>query len=302
MATTEKEKTLQGLSEKLYSKLTWKGDKPRVFQLIGTGTIDTFNADSERNIPGPEIKRRGSFPAETVIYDQFETGADKVKIIRNVTGRIRKQKENGEAFFEDVTAAVVFDNDGLCIVQPGEKNLLARLLFSDNNRTNTYRRILDGSGNVIPVFWEEVKDHTAEKQEIIRMAELTDFARSQVKSMPMDEVRSRLLTYNQNYNFSGKNSDELKYDLRLEAEKDPYWFLSNSSDESIKLGLIVDDAMGDGVLTHDRDTKSFAMEGKSFWTYSMENDEDPKGALIKYLISNKGKADKNNLLALVKQA
>ena len=75
------EKTIQGLSDKLYSKLVWRNNQPRVFQLIGTGSIDKFNHNVSEGISGLEIRRGGTFPASTNIYDPFEAGADKMKVV-----------------------------------------------------------------------------------------------------------------------------------------------------------------------------------------------------------------------------
>ncbi len=186
MATIEKANTIQGLSDKLASKLTWPKDKPRIFQLVGTGELDTFNHNVEAGIQGLEIKRGGAYPAQTTIYDKYEQGANKVKVIYNITGRITKQNEKGETYTIDQTESLVFDKNGQCIVQPGNKDLLARVLLSDNNGTNTDRRTTDSSGGNIQVLWEEVRDHTIEAQEKRRLGELEDIARSAIKSMRVE--------------------------------------------------------------------------------------------------------------------
>lgn len=302
MATTlEKPKTIQGLSPQLESKLKWKNEQPRIFELTGTGDIDKWNADSENNISGLEVRRGASFPAETTIYDKFDAGVDKVKVIRNITGKIQKQTEGGEVYYESQVESIKFDRNGQCVVQPGEVNLLARVLFSDNCGTNTYRRTVDGTGAHIPILWNEIKDHTAEQQERYRMEEFKDMARQMIKTYPVETVKTRILEFNDKYSFGNKSTDDLRYDLRQYAEADPRYFISNAPDEAVRLGLIVEDALLYGVLNHNHDAKFYTMDGKSFFTYEIQDAENPQAALIKHLVSKKGTEDKKRLQELLKQ-
>lgn len=278
---------IEGISHlsKQYINYLNKITRPVVLKLRGIGDIIPFMPSIEFNgtdVPQARGKAKGAtFTPSTEIIDFYDK---KRKTITYAASRIddRYKDSRGIDKKEDF---IQFNDGGYLIIEPDNKLMLARMLFSDKFKDYKYR---DKTRQ-----WEyELSSESIKSTEKVSNYLLRLTAMNSVKRMSITEIKKTLMSmYEDDKDKFALISIEEGQDVKLrafkEAETNPRRFMETSVNEEVSNWLLVTDAIHAGIITFDEDKKEVLCERKKFMSLDLSiKDMDGRvDAIVRYMKS-----------------
>jgi hypothetical protein len=177
----------------------------------------------------PSIK---ILPSEEVIYDPAK---DQSRTIRYAIGEASIYKDEQPA--EVVLGDIIFQN-GSIIVPYTNPSLIEFLVLSNHNTENPHRKTEKER-----IFVELNPARDAEQA--LELEEATSRAKALVFTLPFDDIRGYARVCGVNVN---RSASEIKWDMKILAEKDPVGFMAGLDDPATKRQQVLHDAANCGVI------------------------------------------------------
>lgn len=256
--------------------------RTKIFKIKGAGEVDYsgFETDNQR-IPAKK-NLTGSFEGMTYINDPHDEFSPQKQIVA-LKKIVAKTNANGMTENRETYGYVEFNNDGMLFVDPANKQLLAFMLFSNNNGTWKHR---DASR---PIFWVEekadAKNNTMAKTgEMLLMGKCIEM----IDKMGLDKLKeysSKIAQSDVSLNPLGKTSREMKYDLMVFARANPRAFIDTKIDDNLLIELAVKDAISIMELEYIDQTRSWHFKGDQnpIMQCSLQVKDKYEQELIEYL-------------------
>jgi predicted regulator of amino acid metabolism with ACT domain len=243
----------------------------RIFRLLHAGTIDI---STKKPIKCGSFTTTGEF----VIYDKFEKEPAKMrKVLKNVTASHTVVK-NGEHVLEEVVEDITFSaGRGICIVNHTEYPKLVCLTLASENASNIFR-----DKKVRPI-WEEVqpdKDLAKKNEELDYEFHAQVLVREAVNDSKLRELAKKTGVFAED-----KTSEQLLYDLKLKAKKEPKEILRAGGDTKIRTQIYIDDALFLGIIEFFEDTREWKYIEKNEVICKVDQGQFEDDRLVEYLVS-----------------
>lgn len=264
MSTISKERSisamagLEHLSPQLQDILK-RITRDKVFKLKGVGEINKSGVETDTNTFAVN-RFGGSYEGVAYIVDPYDEFSPQKQIV--VGKKIAaKTRANGQVEKEEVYEYVEFLDSGYLFVKPENKQLLAFMLFNNNNGTYKHRDITR------PVFWVEEKVAQKENTQV-KTGELVMAAKCVeiIRGMPLEKMKqysAKLAKSHVDLNELGKSSSEIRHDLMNFAIKNPREFIDTRIDDQLLVELAVKDALSLMIINYIPDTRCWFFENES---------------------------------------
>lgn len=270
------------LSPKMMPKQLKDGEI-KIYKLTNAGEVDHTTTNESTGRPITKVNPYYISEGVESVYDKFEEDPYKRnKIIKNVTGTELKQKD-GRATLEDKVEDIEFVNS-VCVVRSNEPGKYLFLERSNYNKSNPFR------DKKKPAVWEAVEGEK-EIAEILAIEEIKDDAILILRGMNVQEMQACAKGLGV-VSIDKKTSDELRWDLRQKALKDPKEFIMKSKNAKAIRRLQIADAKLYKIIAFDEDSGN--------WIWPSEKDDkrvvcsvpvgrkdSPEDFLDEFLVENK---------------
>jgi hypothetical protein len=251
--------------------------KLAVYQIINTNRKDPLligNATGDDVLPYDVV-----IPGTYMIYDPYENDlTQRDKMIRNVT-RPGIEIKDGKQIQTEVVEDIIMHKGLLEVNQETQYSLYILMELHPLNGSNRRR-----NRSIIPVF-ERIDMKFKSVAGLDAFEDLSEDASRTVKDLPLEKVMGYAAALN--IATAGVSPNDVKYALRMFAKQKPLEFfkLSPGSSHMVKINFL--DAVELGFVEYVMNKGyRFSNTDKCFFTPAVG--EEPVGACVKYLSSEKG--------------